>query len=134
MKPKLILFMLIIFSTILSSCQRNSSFCRSDLIKYRNRSDPFQTVAEQQNIPQILEIKRKNIKFDQVINGQLCNNHLEGTVYVGCDIEIYAWDKKSTFLDNCEFTVEPGTIIYVASHNNTPYYKGCVSCHITREE
>jgi hypothetical protein len=134
MKQKIIIFIITIFIAILSSCQRTSSFCNPGTISHRDSSDPFPLLLSEQKNPQTLEIKRRNINFDQVISGQLCNNKLAGTVYVGCDIEIYAWEEKSTFLDNCNFEVKPGTIIYVASHNNTAYYKGCDSCHTSREE
>ena len=134
MKAKFLIFLITIFIAILCSCQRTSSFCSSGAISHRDPSDPFPIIFSDQKTPQTLEIKRKNINFDQVISGQLCNNNLAGTVYVGCDIEIYSWKEKSTFLDNCDFEVEPGTIIYVASHNNTAYYKGCDSCHTTQEE
>jgi hypothetical protein len=25
--------------------------------------------------------------------------------------------------------IKPDTVVYVAAHNNSAYYKGCISCH-----
>jgi hypothetical protein len=110
------------------------SLCSPGMITYRERDNPFPALTDVQLNPQQIEVKNKMIDFDHVVTGQLCNNHLEGKVYIGCDIEIYAWEGKSNFLDDCDFTVAKNTIIYVASHNNTAYYKGCDSCHITDKE
>jgi len=76
-----------------------------------------------------LEIGGKTILFDQVIHGPLCNNSLAGTVYVACDVQVARWEDKPTFLDGCDFQVAEDTVIYVAAHNNAPYYKGCGECH-----
>lgn len=115
----------------LSACMDARSLCVPGEIQYREGSNPFPALEDQTPTPQQVEIKGKMLNFDHVVSGQLCNNHLEGTVYVGCDIEIYEWEKASNFLDQCDFTVAPNTIIYVASHNNTAYYKGCDSCHMS---
>jgi len=80
-----------------------------------------------------VEVDGKSITFDQVIHGPLCNNDLSGKVYVACDLQIASWEEAPNFLDGCNFEVEEGTVIYVASHNNTPYYKGCVACHASSE-
>jgi hypothetical protein len=47
---------------------------------------------------------------------------------VACDLQIAAWGEEPTFLEDCNLNIEPGTIVYVAAHNDAPYYKGC-SCH-----
>ncbi|MBE0685660.1 MAG: hypothetical protein IH585_06640 [Anaerolineaceae bacterium] len=133
MNNKILLIFTLIFLTLLSACMDARSLCSPGMITYRDRTDPFPELTETQPEPQQIEIKRKMMSFDQVVSGQLCNNHLEGLVYVGCDIEIYEWDDKSNFLNDCNFYVESNTIIYVAAHNNRAYYKGCDSCHMSEE-
>lgn len=81
--------------------------------------------------PFTVQIGRKTIEADRVIHGPLCNDHWSGTVYVDCDIQIVAWTEEegSKFLEDCDLVIEPGTVVYVAAHNNAAYYKGCASCH-----
>ncbi|MDX9954296.1 MAG: hypothetical protein RBT75_09380 [Anaerolineae bacterium] len=81
--------------------------------------------------PFTVQLGKKTIEVDRVVHGPLCNDHWSGTVYVGCDVEIVAWTEEegSNFLENCELVIEPGTVVYVAAHNNAAYYKGCASCH-----
>ena len=133
MKSKLILLLILLSMILLSGCMDARSLCSPGMIKYNDRTNPFPEIVKQTNNPQQVEIRGKPMDFDHVITGQLCNNDLKGKVYIGCDIEIYSWDTKSTFLDGCDFNVASGSTIYVAAHNNTPYYKGCDSCHMTRE-
>lgn len=78
-----------------------------------------------------VQIGRKTVEVDRVIHGPLCNDHWSGTIYVDCDIQIVAWTKEkgSNFLENCNLMIDPGTVVYVAAHNNAPFYKGCDSCH-----
>jgi hypothetical protein len=52
-------------------------------------------------------------------------------VYIACDIQIAKWQEKPTFLDGCDFEVSPGSVLYVAAHNNAPYFQGCDYCHLT---
>lgn len=65
---------------------------------------------------------------DKIVEGPLCNDTWSGTVYVGCNVEVYRWEKSPDFLQNCNLSIQPGTIVYVAYHNDTAYYNGC-SCH-----
>jgi hypothetical protein len=65
---------------------------------------------------------------DRVVEGPLCNGTWSGTVYVTCNVQVYPWEEKPTFLKDCDLTIEPGTVVYVADHGDEPYYKGC-SCH-----
>jgi hypothetical protein len=133
MKNKPFLIFMLFSIVLLSACMDARSLCTPGMITYRERTNPFPSTSEKQLNPQQVEIKRKMKDIDHFVSGQLCNNHLEELVYVGCDIEIYAWEDKSNFLDDCNFTVEPDAIIYVAAHNNTAYYKGCNSCHMSDE-
>lgn len=131
MKNKTLIIITLLSIFLLSACMDARSLCVPGEIQYRERSNPFPALEDQTPAPQQVEIKGKMLNFDHVVSGQLCNNHLEGIVYVGCEIEIYEWENASNFLDQCDFTVAPNTIIYVAAHNNTAYYKGCNSCHMS---
>ena len=78
--------------------------------------------------PNQVKIGNQAIQVDKVVEGPLCNDHWSGTVYVGCDVQVYPWTEEPIFLKTCQLTIEPQTVVYVAYHNNTAYYNGC-SCH-----
>jgi hypothetical protein len=78
--------------------------------------------------PVEMEIGGRKILVDQVVEGPLCNGTWSGTVYVSCDVQVFVWEENPTFLKDCNLSIEPGTIVYVAYHNDTAYYNGC-SCH-----
>ena len=78
--------------------------------------------------PVQVEISGKTMTVDKVITGPLCNDNWRGSVYVACDVQVFKWDEKPLFLKNCNLTIEPGTVVYVAYHNDAAYYNGC-SCH-----
>ncbi|MEW6716402.1 MAG: hypothetical protein AB1345_02695 [Chloroflexota bacterium] len=88
------------------------------------------TNPEASSGPVQVEIGGKMIWVDKIITGPICNEAWSGRIYVSRDVQVAEWSDKDkpTFLKGCDFTVEPGTIIYVAAHNDMPYYKGC-SCH-----
>jgi hypothetical protein len=65
---------------------------------------------------------------DRVVSGPLCNDRWQGTVYVGCEVQVLEWSETPLFLKDCDLTIEPGTVVYVADHNDAAYYNGC-SCH-----
>ena len=96
---------------------------------------PEPAAVEVPSTPTLMEIGRRQVEVDRVIHGPLCNDTWSGTIYVACDVEIVQWTEEegSTFLDGCALTVEPGTVVYVAAHNNAAYYKGCASCHSSQE-
>jgi hypothetical protein len=73
-------------------------------------------------------INRQEIAMDKLVEGALCNDHWSGSVYVSCDVQVYAWQEQPDFLKDCQLEIEPNTVVYVAYHNNTAYYNGC-SCH-----
>jgi hypothetical protein len=75
-----------------------------------------------------VKIGKQTMLIDKLVEGPLCNDHWSGTVYVGCDVQVYSWTEEPTFLKQCQLTIEPQTVVYVAYHNNTAYYNGC-SCH-----
>jgi hypothetical protein len=78
--------------------------------------------------PQQVRIGNSLVQVDKLITGALCNDTWNGTVYVTCDVQVYPWLEDPTFLKDCQLSIEPQTVIYVAYHNNTAYYNGC-SCH-----
>lgn len=133
MKNNFLLYISLFIILSLSACIDARSLCKPGEITYNSRSNPFPDLLNQDLSPQSKEIKNRTINFDHVISGQLCNNQLSGVIYVGCDLEIYEWESQSNFLDDCNFSVEDGTIIYVAAHKNRAYYRGCESCHMSQE-
>ncbi len=76
----------------------------------------------------MIEIGGRPISFDKVVDGPLCDDVWSGTVYVGCNVQVNPWVDQPTFLEECDLTIAPGSVVYVAYHNNEPYYNGC-SCH-----
>jgi hypothetical protein len=76
----------------------------------------------------LMRIGRNEMQVDKVVEGPLCNDIWKGTVYVTCDVQVYAWIEEPTFLKDCQLNINPQTVVYVAYHNNTAYYNGC-SCH-----
>lgn len=78
--------------------------------------------------PVMVRIGGSQVMVDKVVSGPLCNDNWRGIVYVGCDVRVAEWHDTPTFLRGCQLHVEPGTVVYVAAHNNTAYYEGC-SCH-----
>jgi hypothetical protein len=75
-----------------------------------------------------VEIKGRTMSVDRVIHGPLCNDSWSGTIYVACDVQVAAWEEDPIFLRECDLNIEENTIVYVASHNDEQYNKGC-SCH-----
>jgi hypothetical protein len=85
-------------------------------------------LPEQSPTPIEVEINGKMKWVDKVIEGPLCNDSWKGTVYVACDVQVFEWEQDPLFLKGCNLSIEPGTVIYVAYHNDAAYYNGC-SCH-----
>jgi hypothetical protein len=78
--------------------------------------------------PQVIMINGSSILMDKVVEGPLCNDTWSGSVYVACNVQVYPWEESPTFLKDCSLSIAPGTVVYVAAHNNAAYYNGC-SCH-----
>lgn len=119
----------------LSACERKASVCPAGSVTYLSDVASFPKLSaagspEQASGPATVEIRGKQVKVDRLVEGPLCNINLSGKVYVGCNIQIPEWDKEEnpTFLKNCDFSVEPGSVIYVGVHNNAIFKKGC-ACH-----
>ena len=78
--------------------------------------------------PVEVKINGKMMTADKVVTGPLCNDQWKGSVYVACDVQVFKWEEEPLFLKSCDLGIEPGTVVYVAYHNDAAYYNGC-SCH-----
>lgn len=126
--PSLLLFAAIF---ILSACQPKAPSCPPESITYLSNPPSLQTrLSNDKANPGVetVAINGQEMQVDQVVQGTLCDGSWEGTIYVPCEIQIYEWEENPTFLENCDLTIEPGTVVYVAAHNYGLYYQGC-SCH-----
>lgn len=118
---------------LLAACQESAPVCPPRTGTPQPLSLPAPTAASLNTsgasvTPIRVKIGRRAIPVDQVVQGPLCNGLWRGTVYVACDVQVLPWADQPTFLKDCDLSIEPGTIVYVAYHNDTPYYNGC-SCH-----
>jgi hypothetical protein len=112
----------------LTACQPD--VCSDGSITYLEDASQFPAQgALMQQGPEDIQIGKNTISFDRVIHGPVCNDTWTGKVYVACDITIQKWEKTPKFLEGCTLDVDPDAVIYVAAHNNAPYYKGCGECH-----
>ena len=117
----------------LSACQRQESACQWStgtpryMTALPSESPPTESINPSL-APVEMEIGGRTIPVDKVVEGPLCNDAWSGTVYVSCNVQVVAWEDEPLFLKNCNLTIEPGTVVYVAYHNNAAYYNGC-SCH-----
>jgi hypothetical protein len=126
--PILVAFTLL----LLTACQAHDPVCQ-----WANGTPEYLTIppeelptplSETNSSPISMEIGGRTITVDKIVEGPLCNDTWSGTVYVACNVEVYPWEEQPTFLKNCNLSIAPGTIVYVADHNDTAYYNGC-SCH-----
>ena len=129
--------LLLIFVLLVSSCQSKNTVCTAERGVPQQISDqaqvPLRTAAPgPAPAPSIVTISGKQVMVDKVVQGPLCNDAWHGKVYVDCDIQIAAWEETPAFLSDCDLEIAPGTIVYVAAHNDAAYYKGC-SCHTAEE-
>lgn len=122
---------------ILTGCARKQTVCPS------NEGTP-QAVLEIEELikspapeaiptgPVQVMIRGRKMNVDKVVNYPLCNDNWKGTVYVGCDVRVAKAELDANsnplFLKGCNLKIAPNTVVYVAAHNDAPYYKGC-SCH-----
>ena len=128
-----LILLLIVF--ILSSCERGNITCPPE-----STSQSKPTLAElialpapdPVNGPVSIEIGSKMQIVDKLVDYPICNDEWSGTVYVSCDAtvaQVKSDDEDNPlFFKGCNLKIEPGTIVYVAAHNDSAYYKGC-SCH-----
>jgi hypothetical protein len=128
--PRLLLLTLISSALLMSSCAEKQVcptpgedkhyLSQEDLVSL-DASSSEQSSAE-------VSIGGKTMMVDKVVTGPLCSGHWEGTIYVGCDVQVVEWVETPLFLKDCDLSIEPGTVVYVAYHNDAAYYNGC-SCH-----
>lgn len=134
MRSKYVLLCLILCLT-LSACQ-SDPVCPEGSVTYvaspAMLEPPEQTPGTSiPPTPGVVEMGGKELVVDRIVTGPLCDDTWSGIVYVGCSLQIVDWSNKKnpTFLEGCSLTIEPDTVVYVAAHNNSPYYNGC-SCHM----
>ncbi len=137
MKRSNIIFLLLSLLTILSltACERGKSVCPPEITPRPTLelADLLLTPApDLDSTPVQVEIKGKMTLVDQMVDYPICNDHWSGVVYVTCDAQVAeaALDEEDNplFFQGCDLTIEPNTVVYVAAHNDSAYYKGC-SCH-----
>jgi hypothetical protein len=124
----------ILLALCLSACDRKNNVC----LPQEETTKPLlsELIALPPPAPQIepisIEIGGKMISVDRLVEGPLCNDSWSGIVYVGCNATVgqskMDTNENPLFLQGCDLNIEPNTIVYVAAHNDSAYYKGC-SCH-----
>jgi hypothetical protein len=116
----------------LSACQTDTPACPSATGTPRFLTVPPEALPtpmpDSVPAPASMEIGGRTIIVDKVVEGPLCNDTWSGIVYVTCNVQVYPWEDQPTFLKNCDLFIAPGTVVYVAAHNDAAYYNGC-SCH-----
>ena len=131
MSSGLLVAILSMLTLLLSACQPAQPACPPESVTYLHEggSLPLNGVEENPSKSgQQVEINGKQVLVDQVVQGALCDDSWAGTVYVPCQVQVFAWQEEPLFLENCDLNIAPGTVVYVAAHNDKPYYQGC-SCH-----
>lgn len=126
-------FLLVFFSALaLAACGGTRSLCAQEGAKSMYLSASPNDLPTPTPLPSatpvMVEIGGRKIAVDKVVSGALCHDHWSGTVYVTCEVQVYPWVDSPLFLKDCDLEIEPGTVVYVAYHNNSAYYQGC-SCH-----
>jgi hypothetical protein len=135
MRKLLNLSFLISILLLLTACkEKPASACppRTDEEHYLSSLDIQKLAPVNNPSPNEVEINGRMTTVDQVVSGPLCNGYWSGTVYVACDVQVARWEEKPLFLKDCNLSIEPDTVVYVAYHNDAAYYKGC-SCHVNEE-
>lgn len=128
--PRTLFLTLLLPVLLLSSCSEKQ-ICPTpgDDRQYLSQEDLVSLeppVAEA--LPTEVSINGVPMVVDRVVTGPLCSDQWEGTIYVGCDVQVMEWVETPLFLKDCDLSIEPGTVVYVAYHNDAAYYNGC-SCH-----
>ena len=123
-------FILCGLSFILAGCQEATPVCPPVTLTpvYLTLSPARLPTPTPASGPFQVMIGRKEVQVDKFVEGPLCNDTWSGSVYVGCNVQVYPWQEEPTFLKDCQLDIDPMTVVYVAYHNNTAYYNGC-SCH-----
>lgn len=124
---------IILLLPLLAACQPKAPVCpeSTGAARYLEGPELVQALSATPppfGTPQPVKIGAGMVLADKVVSGPLCNDHWRGTVYVACDVQVPKWQETPTFLEDCSLEIDPNTVIYVAAHDNAPYYQGC-SCH-----
>lgn len=127
----------LLFVFVLCSCARNKTVCppaegtpadKRPLAEMIDLPPPAPALAG----PVEVFIHGRKMKVDKVVDYPLCNDNWSGTIYVSCKAQVAEAeldaDSNPLFLKGCNLNIAPNTTVYVAAHNDAPYYKGC-SCH-----
>jgi len=128
--PRTLFLTLLLPVLLLSSCaEKQVCPTPGDDKHYLSQEDLVSLDASSsEQSPAEVSIGGKTMMVDKVVTGPLCSDHWEGTIYVGCDVQVMGWEETPLFLKDCDLSIEPGTVVYVAYHNDAAYYNGC-SCH-----
>jgi hypothetical protein len=128
--PRILFLTLLLPVLLLSSCaEKQVCPTPGDDKHYLSQEDLISLDAPNvERSPVEVSIGGKMMTVDRVVTGPLCNDHWEGTIYVGCNVQVMKWEETPLFLKDCDLSIEPGTVVYVAYHNDAAYYNGC-SCH-----
>jgi hypothetical protein len=128
--PRTLFLTLLLPVLLLSSCaEKQVCPTPGDDKHYLSQEDLISLDAPNaERSPVEVSIGGKMMTVDRVVTGPLCNDHWEGTIYVGCNVQVMKWEETPLFLKDCDLSIEPGTVVYVAYHNDAAYYNGC-SCH-----
>jgi hypothetical protein len=114
---------------LLSSCaEKQTCPTPGEDKQYLSQDDLTSLQPPAEESPAEVSIRGVTMLVDQVVTGPLCNDQWRGRIYVGCDVQVMEWEETPLFLKDCDLSIEPGTVVYVAYHNDEPYYNGC-SCH-----
>jgi hypothetical protein len=127
----------LLFVFALCSCARNKTVCppaegtsadKPPLAEMIDLPPPIPASSE----PVEVLIQGRKMKVDKLVDYPLCNDNWSGTIYVSCEAQVAEAeldpDSNPLFLKGCDLNIAPNTTVYVAAHNDAPYYKGC-SCH-----
>jgi hypothetical protein len=118
---------------LLSACQPSQPSCPPRGTPQFLSAPPPTAASAGAQAPSRISIGGREITVDQVVEGPLCNGAWSGTIYVGCDVQVLAWEGQPDFLKECDLSIAPDTVVYVAYHNDMAYYNGC-SCHTAEGE
>ncbi len=121
-------FVLTLLAMLVLACQPNRPACPTPAAALPSPAPSPTGAPTATPIATTVEINRRAVAVDQLVEGQLCDGTWRGTVYVSCNVRVRPWTEQPDFLKGCGLRIEPDTIVYVAAHNNAPYYNGC-SCH-----
>jgi len=126
-----------VLSSLLAACQPQAPIC-SPVTGAPKRLTTWPTEAspgpgaDLAPVPAIVNINGKSVSFDRIVKGPLCKATWQGLVYVSCEVQVHPWVDQPLFLKDCDLSIAPDTVVYVAAHNNAAYYNGC-SCHTGEE-